>query len=63
MACIRFRLLGVNSMSRNAKAGQVEQTNFDSRELIRFDAASAEIHTHLLAPTGFGKPLGGVGEP
>ena len=63
MACIRFRLLGVNSMSRNAKAGQVEQTNFDSYEVTRFDAAPAEIHTHLLAPTGFGKPLGGVGEP
>jgi isoquinoline 1-oxidoreductase beta subunit len=45
------------------KAGRVEQTNFDSYEVTRIDAAPSEIHTHLLAPTGFGKPLGGVGEP
>jgi isoquinoline 1-oxidoreductase beta subunit len=27
------------------------------------DAAAAEIRTHLLAPIGYDKPLGGVGEP
>jgi isoquinoline 1-oxidoreductase beta subunit len=45
------------------KAGRVEQTNFDGYELTRIDAAPAEIRTHLLTPTGYDKPLGGVGEP
>jgi isoquinoline 1-oxidoreductase subunit beta len=45
------------------KAGRVEQTNFDSYEVTRIDAAPAEIRTHLLSPTGYDKPLGGVGEP
>jgi isoquinoline 1-oxidoreductase beta subunit len=45
------------------KAGRVEQTNFDGYELTRIDAAPAEIRTHLLAPTGYDKPLGGAGEP
>lgn len=31
--------------------------------MTRIDAAPAEIRTHLLAPSGFDKPLGGVGEP
>lgn len=45
------------------KAGQVEQTNFDNYEVTRIDAAPSEIHTHLLIPTGYDQPLGGVGEP
>jgi isoquinoline 1-oxidoreductase beta subunit len=45
------------------KGGRVQQSNFDGYELTRIDAAPAEIHTHLLTPTGYDKPLGGVGEP
>lgn len=45
------------------KAGRVQQDNFDGYEVTRLDAAPAEIHTHLLTPTGYDKPLGGVGEP
>lgn len=45
------------------KAGRVEQTNFHDYEVTRIDAAPAQIRTHLLAPTGYDKPLGGVGEP
>jgi hypothetical protein len=45
------------------KAGRVAQTNFDSYDVTRIGAAPAEIRTHLLIPTGYDKPLGGVGEP
>jgi isoquinoline 1-oxidoreductase subunit beta len=45
------------------KAGRVEQTNFHDYEVTRIDAAPAQIRTHLLAPTGYDEPLGGVGEP
>jgi isoquinoline 1-oxidoreductase subunit beta len=45
------------------KAGRVEQANFDNYEVTRIDAAPAEIRTHLLTPTGYDQPLGGVGEP
>lgn len=45
------------------KAGRVEQANFDTYELTRIDTAPAQIRTHLLGPTGYDKPLGGVGEP
>jgi len=45
------------------KAGRVEQSNFHDYEVTRIDAAPAEIHTHLLTPTGYDRPLGGVGEP
>ena len=45
------------------KAGRVEQTNFHDYPVTRIDAAPAEIRTHLIAPTGYDKPLGGVGEP
>jgi isoquinoline 1-oxidoreductase beta subunit len=45
------------------KAGRVEQSNFHDYEVTRIDAAPAEIRTHLLAPSGFERPLGGVGEP
>ncbi|UOK73379.1 xanthine dehydrogenase family protein molybdopterin-binding subunit [Ancylobacter polymorphus] len=45
------------------KAGRVEQTNFNDYEVTRIDAAPREIRTHLLTPTGYDAPLGGVGEP
>ena len=45
------------------KAGRVEQSNFHDYEVTRIDSAPAEIRTHLLAPTGYDQPLGGVGEP
>jgi isoquinoline 1-oxidoreductase beta subunit len=45
------------------KNGRVEQTNFDSYEVTRIDAAPATIHTHLVTSTGYDEPLGGVGEP
>ncbi|MGE5778548.1 MAG: molybdopterin cofactor-binding domain-containing protein, partial [Hyphomicrobiales bacterium] len=45
------------------KAGRVKQMNFDNYEVTRIDAAPAEIRTHLLTPTGYDQPLGGVGEP
>jgi len=45
------------------KDGRVEQTNFDNYPITRIDAAPAQIHTHLVTPTGFDQPLGGVGEP
>ncbi len=45
------------------KAGRVEQTNFHDYQVTRIDAAPAEIRTHLITPTGYDKPLGGVGEP
>ncbi len=45
------------------KGGRVEQTNFHDYQVTRIDAAPAEIRTHLFAPTGYDKPLGGVGEP
>jgi isoquinoline 1-oxidoreductase beta subunit len=45
------------------RTGRVEQTNFHDYEVTRIDAAPAEIRTHLLTPSGFEQPLGGVGEP
>lgn len=45
------------------KAGRVEQTNFNDYEVTRIDAAPREIRTHLVTPTGYDQPLGGVGEP
>lgn len=45
------------------KAGRVEQSNLHDYPLTRIDGAPREIHTHLITPTGFDKPLGGVGEP
>lgn len=45
------------------KNGRVEQTNFDTYEVTRIDAAPKIIRTHLLSPTGFDRPLGGGGEP
>ena len=44
--------------SETTAAGRVEQTNFDSYEVTRIDAAPSEIHTHLLAPTGFRQTAG-----
>jgi isoquinoline 1-oxidoreductase beta subunit len=43
--------------------GRTVQTNFDTYELTRMDAAPREIHTHLLSTDSFDAPLGGVGEP
>ena len=45
------------------KNGRVEQSNFDSFELTRIDAAPKEIHVHLMPGTDYDQPLGGVGEP
>ncbi|MFC3228572.1 molybdopterin cofactor-binding domain-containing protein [Marinibaculum pumilum] len=43
--------------------GRVEQSNFHDYEVTRIDTAPRRIHTHLVSPTGFDAPLGGVGEP
>jgi isoquinoline 1-oxidoreductase beta subunit len=43
--------------------GRIEQTNFDTYEVTRIDAAPREIHVHLVPSTGYDAPLGGVGEP
>lgn len=45
------------------KAGRVEQSNFHDYEVMRIDGAPRQIHTHLVTPSGFDAPLGGVGEP
>ena len=45
------------------KAGQAEQSNFDTYELTRIDAAPKEIQVHLLPSSDYDQPLGGVGEP
>src|SRR5882724_3760315 len=45
------------------KAGRVLQTNFHDYQVTRIDSAPAQIRTHLVTPTGYDKPLGGVGEP
>jgi isoquinoline 1-oxidoreductase beta subunit len=45
------------------KNGRVEQTNFDTFEVTRIDAAPQEIHVHLIPATDYDQPLGGVGEP
>lgn len=45
------------------KAGRVVQGNFHDYPVTRIDAAPKHIHTHLVIPTGFDAPLGGVGEP
>jgi isoquinoline 1-oxidoreductase beta subunit len=45
------------------KAGRVVQSNFHDYPVARIDAAPAQIRTHLVVPTGYGEPLGGVGEP
>jgi len=45
------------------KAGRVEQSNFHDYEVTRFNAAPAQIRTHLVIPGGYDQPLGGVGEP
>jgi isoquinoline 1-oxidoreductase beta subunit len=43
--------------------GRVEQSNFDSYEVTRIDAAPRDIRVHLLPATHYDQPLGGVGEP
>ncbi len=43
--------------------GRAEQSNFDSYQLTRIDAAPPLIKTHLLAAADYNQPLGGAGEP
>jgi len=45
------------------KAGRVEQSNFHDYEVTRINSAPADIRSHLVIPTGYDDPLGGVGEP
>jgi isoquinoline 1-oxidoreductase beta subunit len=45
------------------RQGRVTQSNFHDYPVTRIDAAPAQIRTHLVIPTGFSDPLGGVGEP
>ncbi|MEZ5832136.1 MAG: molybdopterin cofactor-binding domain-containing protein [Dongiaceae bacterium] len=45
------------------KNGRTEQTNFDTYEVTRIDAAPKEIHVHIMPASDYSKPLGGVGEP
>jgi isoquinoline 1-oxidoreductase beta subunit len=45
------------------KDGVVMQDNFHNYQLTRMDDAPYEIRVHLLPPTDFTTPLGGVGEP
>lgn len=45
------------------EAGRVVQSNFHDYPVTRIDGAPKQIHTHLVTPTGFDAPLGGVGEP
>jgi isoquinoline 1-oxidoreductase beta subunit len=45
------------------KAGRVVQSNYHDYPVARITAAPAQIRTHLVTPTGYGDPLGGVGEP
>ncbi len=43
--------------------GRTEQTNFDTFEVTRIDAAPKEINVHLIPASDYSLPLGGVGEP
>jgi isoquinoline 1-oxidoreductase beta subunit len=45
------------------KAGRAEQSNFDTYELTRIEAAPKEIQVHLLPSSDYDQPLGGVGGP
>ncbi|MBL9034445.1 MAG: xanthine dehydrogenase family protein molybdopterin-binding subunit [Rhodospirillaceae bacterium] len=45
------------------KNGRTEQTNFDTFEVTRIDAAPKEINVHIAATDDYEQPLGGVGEP
>lgn len=45
------------------RKGRVEQSNFHDYMLTRIDEAPRDIRTHLVVPTGYDQPLGGVGEP
>ncbi len=45
------------------KDGRTEQTNFDTYEVTRIDAAPKEIHVHIMPAGDYSQPLGGVGEP
>ncbi len=45
------------------KNGRVEQSNFDSFEVTRIDAAPRDVRIHLQPPLDYDQPLGGIGEP
>ncbi|HEV8391990.1 MAG TPA: xanthine dehydrogenase family protein molybdopterin-binding subunit [Dongiaceae bacterium] len=45
------------------KNGRTEQTNFDTFEVTRIDAAPKEINVHIMPAGDYSQPLGGVGEP
>ncbi|HEY4253718.1 MAG TPA: xanthine dehydrogenase family protein molybdopterin-binding subunit [Roseomonas sp.] len=45
------------------KNGAAEQSNFDTYEVTRMDAAPREIHAHIIPAADWNGPLGGVGEP
>lgn len=45
------------------KEGAVVEDNFHAYQLTRIDDAPRDIRVHLLAPTEYDTPLGGVGEP
>ena len=45
------------------KQGRTEQTNFDTYEILRIDAAPKALRVHLVPSGHFEGPLGGVGEP
>lgn len=45
------------------KNGRAEQSNFDTFEVTRIDAAPKQINVHLLPASDYNLPLGGVGEP
>ncbi|WP_232631750.1 xanthine dehydrogenase family protein molybdopterin-binding subunit [Methylobacterium sp. Leaf118] len=45
------------------KQGRTEQTNFDSYEIVRIDAAPKALRVHLVPSGSYEGPLGGVGEP
>ena len=56
---LRLAMTGEISFRR----GRVEQSNFHDYTIARIDEAPREIRTHLVIPTGYDSPLGGVGEP
>jgi isoquinoline 1-oxidoreductase subunit beta len=45
------------------KNGAVEQSNFDTYQVARIDAAPTEITVHFVGGGDWNQPLGGVGEP
>ncbi len=60
-ACI-MGLTGALHGEITFEAGRVQQSNFNDYPVLRMPDAPREIRIHL-QPSGFGVPLGGVGEP